>query len=148
MEFRAILDWTRSTPSFEYKDYNRSHQVSFQNGIVIPASSAVEYLGTADRLNPEEMLLAALSSCHMLTFLAIASRSRLVIDSYQDHAHGVLSSRDDGKMWVSHVTLAPRLRWAAGSEPDPKRVKEMHEKSHRNCFIANSVKTQVVVEGV
>jgi organic hydroperoxide reductase OsmC/OhrA len=147
MEYRANIQWTRAGASFDYKEYPRAHQISFQNGISLQASSAVEYLGTADRVNPEELFVAALSSCHMLTFLAIASKSRLVIDSYSDHAFGVMTPRaEDGKLWVSHVTLIPEVRWAEGSVVAPEKLKELHRKAHENCFVANSVKAQVDVQ--
>ncbi|MBX9766783.1 MAG: OsmC family protein [Bdellovibrionales bacterium] len=146
MEFRAKIQWTRIGESFDYKDYSRAHNISFDNGIVIQASSAVEYLGTADRVNPEEVLVASLSSCHMLTFLAIAAKSRLVVDSYIDQAFGVMTKREaDGKLWVSHVTLVPKIVWGKNTEPTKERLIELHRKSHENCFIANSVKSNVEV---
>lgn len=146
MEFHAKIQWNRTTESFDYKDFNRSHEITFTNGISVPASSAVEYLGAADRLNPEEVLVASLSSCHMLTFLAIAAKSRLIVDSYVDQAFGVLTKREaDGKMWVSQVTLVPKIVWAKNTEPNKERLIELHRKAHENCFIANSVKSKVEV---
>ena len=94
--------------------------------------------------NPEELLVAALSSCHMLTFLAIAARKRLVVNNYEDDAVGVMTKNEQGKLWVSSVVLHPRVAFA---EPvNPSQLAGIHEQAHHECFIANSVRTEVRVE--
>ena len=148
---RASLSWKRSTPdfspAFSYDTYDRSHEVRFGGGLTLTASAAPEYKGRAELPNPEEQLVASLSSCHMLTFLAIASRRRLVVDSYEDDAQGFLEKTEpQGKLWLSRVILAPRIRFAEGQGPaSPEAYRELHERAHAECFIANSVKTAVSI---
>jgi organic hydroperoxide reductase OsmC/OhrA len=112
---------------------------------VLPASSAPAFKGDADRVDPEEAFVASLSSCHLLTFLAICARKRLAVDSYEDNASGVLEKGEGGKLWMSHVTLRPRVRFAAGTNVDRVTLESIHHQSHGECFIANSVKTDVSV---
>nr|MBA3527456.1 OsmC family protein [Sphingomonas sp.] len=96
-------------------------------------------------VDPEEAFIASLSSCHMLFFLDFARRAGFVADSYVDEAEGVMAKRDDGRMWMSRVTLRPRVMWA-GEAPDAAAVAELHHKAHEACFIANSVTSVVTVE--
>jgi organic hydroperoxide reductase OsmC/OhrA len=119
----------------------------FKDGVIVLAGSAAPaFKGDADRVDPEEAFVASLSSCHMLTFLAICARKRLVVDSYDDDAEGRLEKGSNGRLWVSHVTLRPRVRFAEGSSVDAAELADIHHKSHEECFIANSVKTEVAVE--
>ena len=143
-EHVARTRWHRSTDDFRYETYDRSHAVTFGGGSTVQASSAPEFKGRPELANPEEMLVAALSSCHMLTFLAIAARKRLVVDSYEDDAVGFMTKNAEGKLYVSRVTLRPRVRFSGSV--DAEQVRSMHELSHRECFIANSVLTKVDVE--
>jgi len=143
-EHVARIRWKRATPDFVYETYDRDHAVAFGGGSTIAASSAAEFRGRRELPNPEEMFVASLSSCHMLTFLAIAARKRLVVDAYEDDAVGYLTEVGDRKLWVSRVTLRPRIRFA--SPVDPAQLRRMHELSHRGCFIASSVRTVVEVE--
>jgi len=146
-EHRATITWTRTGEDFSYPAYDRGHQVRFEGGTEIKASSAKEYLGDPALVNPEELLVAALSNCHMLTFLAIASRKRFVVDAYVDEAVGQMTKNENGKMWVSHVTLRPCITFGGDKKPTAEEVEHMHHSSHENCFIALSVKTEVVIEG-
>jgi organic hydroperoxide reductase OsmC/OhrA len=142
----ARLSWRRSTPTFTYETYRRDHEVVFGGGARLPMSAAPEYRGTPTLANPEEMLVAALSSCHMLTFLAIAARDGFVVESYDDAAEGVLDKNSEGRLAVTRVVLRPRVVFGGDKQPDAARLAKMHESAHRGCFIANSVKTDVVVE--
>src|SRR5688572_3539642 len=92
------LNWQRETPDFNYKTYNRSHTVKFSGGSELTVTAAPEYLGDPNITNPEELLVAALSSCHMLTFLAIAATKGFVVDSYVDNAAGTLGKNAEGRM--------------------------------------------------
>ncbi|MFZ5481513.1 MAG: OsmC family protein [Myxococcota bacterium] len=139
----VTLTWRRETPGFDYDTYDRTHRWTFGGGESLKASAAPEYKGDAALPNPEEALVAALSSCHMLTFLAIAARKRLVVDDYEDEPVGTLEKGPDGKVWVTKVVLRPRVRFAHGPPPD---LAALHHKAHELCFVANSVKTEVVVE--
>lgn len=145
-EHRAHIVWRRTSGDFTYESYNRAHEVLFKNGgITLAASSAPAFKGDPERVDPEEAFVASLSSCHMLTFLAICARKRLTVDSYDDEASGVLEKRDDGKLWMAHVTLRPQVRFAPGTDVDSATLDDIHHKSHEQCFIANSVKTDVTV---
>ena len=145
-EHRATTKWRRQTEFFAYADYNRGHEVRFGGGQIVPWSGAPEFHGDAERPNPEEAFVAALSTCHMLTFLAIAARKRFVVDSYDDDAVGRMTKNDAGKLWVSHVTLRPRVAFGGDRKPSAAEMAEMHHLAHENCFIALSVKTDVTVE--
>jgi len=144
-DYRAKVRWTRSTPDFAYDTYDRGHTVTFESGIAVPASSAPEYKGDAAKVNPEEQLVGALSSCHMLTFLAICARKKLTVDSYEDDASGIMTKNDRGKAFVSAVTLRPKVTFARAA-PSAEDLDALHHAAHENCFIANSVQTIVTVK--
>jgi len=145
-EHRASLQWKRNTPDFKYETYDRTHTIRFEGGSSIQASSAVEYLGKKEFMNPEQALAAALSSCHFLTFLALAAKYRFVVDEYEDEAVAVLGENDQKKMAVTRVTLRPKVKFSGDKVPDAEKLKELHEKSHALCFISNSVLCPVLVE--
>ncbi len=145
-EHHASLRWKRTSADFTYDTYNRAHEVTFKDGaIVLPSSSAPAFKGDADRVDPEEVFVSSLSSCHMLTFLAICARKRLTVESYDDNAVGFLEKGANGKLQMTRATLRPRVRFAAGS-PDPATLADIHHQSHLECFIANSVTTEISVE--
>lgn len=146
-EHRASVHWRRTSADFTYDTYNRAHAVTFKDGaIVLNGSAAPAFRGDADRVDPEEAFVASLSACHMLTFLAICARRRLTLDAYEDDAVGIMEKGANGKLWVSRVTLRPRIKFAGGTSPDAATIAEIHRLSHGECFIANSVKTDVTVE--
>ncbi|MEI9991352.1 MAG: OsmC family protein [Rhizomicrobium sp.] len=145
-EHRASVRWTRASPDFNYEHYNRAHDISFKSGaVVLPGSAAPAFRGDADRVDPEEAFVAALSACHMLSFLAICARKRLTVDSYEDDAVGVMEKGANGKLWVSRVTLHPRIGFAPGTSVNAAQLAEIHHLSREECFIVNSVKTDVSV---
>ncbi len=144
-EHRATIDWRRSSTDFTYLTYNRAHEWRF-NAVMVPASATKEFRGDEDRVNPEEALVAALSSCHMLTFLAVAAKRKLSLDSYHDEAVGVLEKNAEGKLAITRVTLRPKVTWTGGATVSREDLDKMHHDAHAGCFIANSVKTEVVVE--
>jgi organic hydroperoxide reductase OsmC/OhrA len=146
-EHHAGLRWTRTSSDFTYESYNRAHDVRFKDGgIVLVGSSAPEFRGDQDRVDPEEAFVASCASCHMLTFLAICARKRLTVDSYEDDAVGYLEKGENGKLWLARVTLKPRIRFATGTNVDAATLSQIHHQSHEECFIANSVKTAISVE--
>jgi organic hydroperoxide reductase OsmC/OhrA len=146
-EHHAALRWKRTSSDFTYETYNRAHEVLFKGGaIVLPSSSAPEFRGDAGRVDPEEGYVASLSGCHMLTFLAICARKRLVIDAYEDEASGWLEKGESGKLWMTRVVLRPRVRFAVGTEMSESQLTALHHQAHADCFIANSVKTALSVE--
>jgi len=144
-EHRVQVSWERGGIDFGYETYPRDHRWRFAGGVEVPASAAPDFRGDAKRVDPEAAFVAALSSCHMLTFLAIASRKRLVVDSYEDDAIGYLEKNEAGKLAITRVVLRPRVAFA-GAAPSAETVADLHERAHRECFIANSVRTDVSVE--
>jgi organic hydroperoxide reductase OsmC/OhrA len=144
-EHRTQVRWARGDVPFSYETYDRTHRWRFAGGRELDASAAPEYRGRAELPNPEEALVAALSSCHMLTFLALASRRRFVVDAYEDDAMGHMEKNSDGKLAITRVELHPRVTFSGEKRPTAEELAHLHELSHRECFIANSVKTEVSV---
>ena len=143
--YLATVAWRRGADEpFTDNRYSRGHQWSFDGGVTFRASASPHVVGLyADPsgVDPEEAFVAALSSCHMLTFLHLAAKAGHVVDSYDDTAEGVMS-KTDGRVWVSLVTLRPHVVWS-GPKPDELAL---HHAAHEECFIANSVKTDVRCE--
>lgn len=144
-EHRASVTWERHTPDFTYDGYDRSYEARFPGGQTLRGSAAPDFKGDAALANPEEQLAAALAGCHMLTFLAIAARSRLTVDSYRDEAVATLGKDEQGRMAVTRVVLRPQVRFG-GEPPAPEKLRELHEKAHTHCFVAASVRCRVDVE--
>lgn len=144
-EHVAEIVWKRETESFAYDDYNRTHVWRFDNGLEVKAASAPGYLGDPSCVDPEEAFVAAASSCHMLTFLAIAARKRMTVDSYEDKAVGRMEKDADGRIAITRIELSPKVVFAAGVDIDAAALEKMHHSAHEHCFIANSVKTDIVV---
>lgn len=140
--YRCALEWAGSNKDFN--SFRRNHKVSFDEGKPsIEVTAAPEYKGDTTRLNPEELLVAALASCQMLTFLAIASMSKVEVLEYSDRAVGKIE-KADGKMKMASVYLRPRIVISEASNRD--RAAGLVTKAHEQCFISNSVTTQVVVQ--
>jgi organic hydroperoxide reductase OsmC/OhrA len=145
-EHIATVDWKRETPDFAYENYNRDHDWSFDAGVTSRASANPAYLGNESCVDPEEVFVASLASCHMLTFLAIVARKRYVVDGYHDKAVGILAKTAAGSLAITRVTLMPEVRFGGAKVPSPEELRQLHDLAHHACFIANSVKTEVVVE--
>ncbi len=145
-EHKATIKWERNGADFGYKDYSRDHVWRFENGVELAASAAPAYLGNPERVDPEAAFVAALSSCHMLTFLALASNKGFVVDSYEDAAVGTLEKNANGKLAVTRVELRPRVLFSGEKQPTQADLDWLHDKAHRECFIANSVTTKIGVE--
>ena len=145
-EFKVTVLWRRSTPDFEYKTFDRTHTWEFSGGQRLQGSSAPAYFGNPALANPEEGLIAALSSCQMLTFLALAALKRFVVERYEDAAIGEIGKNERGKTMVSKITLRPKVMFGSDNAPDTETLKGMHQKAHENCFVANSLLTEVVLE--
>jgi organic hydroperoxide reductase OsmC/OhrA len=149
-EYKATISWTHDGSVFTDNKYSRAHQWSFDGGITVPASSAPSSVrlpySKADAVDPEEALVAALSSCHMLTFLYFAAKQGFAVDSYDDDAVGVMTRNERGKLYISRVTLRPRIVFSGDRRPSEAEIAALHHHAHEDCFIANSVLTEVVVE--
>ena len=144
----ADVNWTlKKGEDFLNGRYSRGHTVSFDGGIVVPASASPHVVGkwaVDAAVDPEEMLVAALSNCHMLSFLHVARLAGFTVAAYRDHAEGVMADIAPGKQAVTKVVLHPQIEWG-GSAPDKEKLDHMHHEAHEVCFIANSVKTEVTV---
>jgi organic hydroperoxide reductase OsmC/OhrA len=145
-EYKATVNWKRETPDFNYDTFDRTHRIDFAGGIHCQASSAPEFQGKANLVNPEELLASALASCHMLTFLAVASKSRINVKSYTDQAVASLDKNAEGKMCVTKITLHPKVVFDTAEPISPEKISELHAKAHKHCFIANSIAAKVVIE--
>jgi organic hydroperoxide reductase OsmC/OhrA len=143
-EHKAKIVWTRDGKDFTYKTYSRDHKW-IANGNEIPASATPAYLGNPNRVDPEAALVSALSSCHMLTFLAVAAMKGFVVESYEDEAVGHLEKNAAGKMAVTRVDLHPKIVFGGAKQPTESDLEALHDKAHKECFIANSVTTEVKV---
>ncbi len=137
------LSWQRSSADFNYETYNRNHLIQFPGGQFFKASSAPAYFGDETLVNPEESLLAALASCHMLTVLAIASKKKLIVNHYEDRPEATLAPNATGKIMVDSITLRPKISFV--TEVDASVVEKLHESAHKNCFIANSLLTRQTI---
>ena len=145
--YRATVLWQRGDQPFTDNKYTRGHVWRFDEGLEVPASSSpfvVPNHSVAAAVDPEEAFVASLSSCHMLFFLNFAARAGLRIDSYEDAAVGEMAKNDAGKLTVAKVTLNPRIVFSGDQRPSDSDIAALHHKSHEECFIANSVKTEIV----
>jgi len=142
----AFLSWRRDTPDFDPETYDRNHTVRFENGQRLLCSAAPEYRGDPKGVDPEEAFVASLSSCHMLTFLAVAARKGFVVDTYQDNATGMLAKNPQGRLAITEVVLRPAVRFGGSDQPDPTALESLHQSAHRACFIANSVTFPITCE--
>jgi organic hydroperoxide reductase OsmC/OhrA len=145
-EHTITLTWERGSREFTYEAYSRDHAWAFDGGSVVKATAAPAYKGNPALVDPEEAFVASLSSCHMLTFLALAAKGRFVVDRYVDKAVGYMEKNEEGRLAITRVVLRPEIRFGAGRAPSPPELAALHEKSHELCFIANSVRTSVTVE--
>ncbi len=147
-EHHIKLTWTKQTESFAYKDYNRDHQWDFGEGLIVNASSAPQFLGNPECADPERAFAASLSSCHMLFFIAICSKKRLVVQDYIDNATAILETDEQGDLVISQVIIRPEVIFAEGVEVDRETIEQIHQQSHDKCFLAKSVNSDVIVEPV
>jgi organic hydroperoxide reductase OsmC/OhrA len=143
-EHKATIHWNRQGTDFTYKEYTRDHVWKFDGGTEVRASAAPQFLGNDSLVDPEQGFVAALSSCHMLTFLALAARDGFVVDDYEDDAVGHMTRNAEKRMAITRVVLQPKITWG-GEPPDAEQLDTLHENAHKHCFIANSVTTKVEV---
>jgi organic hydroperoxide reductase OsmC/OhrA len=149
-EYRASVHWTRGDAPFTDNRFSRGHLWRFDGGVEVPASSSPAVvrvpLSIEAAVDPEEAFVASLASCHMLWVLSLAARSGWRIDSYEDHASGFMGKNGAGRMAMLSVTLRPRLLFSGEKRPTRAELEALHERAHEECFIANSVTTEVRVE--
>lgn len=149
-EYLATIRWQRGEQEFIDDSYSRAHQWEFDGGVTVPASASPGIvplpLSVAENVDPEEAFVASLSSCHMLFFLSLAAKRGFIIDEYTDAASGVLGKSDEGKMAMTRVVLRPNVTWSGDRIPSQQQIEKMHHRAHDLCFIANSVKSEIVIE--
>ena len=148
-EHTATVEWSRFDAAFTDNRYSRAHRWMFDGGATIPASSSphVVPLPLSDPMgvDPEEAFVASLSSCHMLWFLSIAAERGFVVDHYEDHAIGTMARNEAGRLAMTRVVLRPNVAFSAPVLPTDDETRAMHDEAHHACFLANSVKTEIVV---
>lgn len=150
-EYKVIITWQRADDEdFIQSEYSRGHKWSFDGGAVIPASSSPHVVplpySVEANVDPEEAFVAALSSCHMLLFLSIAAKRKFIVDAYIDNAVGMMEQDEKGRFSITKVKLRPEITFSGEKRPTIEQIKKMHQQSHEQCFIANSVKTAVITE--
>ncbi len=148
----ATVRWKLSDGEvFTDRRYGRGHEWAFDGGAKVRASSSPEVVrvpySDPAGIDPEEALVAALASCHMLSFLDYAARAGFVVASYEDHAVGTMAEREKGRIWMARVVLRPHIRFAGEKRPTEAEVAGLHHQAHEVCYIANSVRTEVSIEG-
>ncbi len=146
----AEVRWELRGEDFRAGKYSREHVWIFDGGVTVPASASPhvvrEPYSNPAHVDPEEAFVAAIASCHLLTFVHVASRKGVVVRRYTDSAVGSLTKNERGVPWVSKVVLRPRVEYAEDGAPSPALEAELHRAAHEQCFIASSVKTEIVVE--
>jgi len=151
-EYIAVIEWNRNHEVFTDNKFSRGHRWSFDGGIVLRASASPHVVrrpfSVDNAVDPEEAFVASVSSCHMLTFLFLAAKKQFRVESYRDQAVGVMEMNDRGRLAISLVTLHPEIVFGGDSMPTTDDIMELHHAAHEECFIANSVKSDVRVEPV
>lgn len=151
-EHTVEVIWERGEQNFLDNHYSRKHTIRFDGGLEIPASSApstvpVPY-SDASAADPEELLIAALSNCHMLWFLAIAAKRGFRVDSYVDNVVGTMNKNKNGKLFLAQTTLNPATKFSGDKIPTQEELEQLHHKAHAECFIANSVLTEIICKPI
>lgn len=148
--FSAEIAWERGEQPFTDKRYSRRHRIRFDGGAELAGSSSPHVvrppLSDPSAVDPEELFVAAIATCHMLWFLDIAARAKLRVDRYADTAEGVMEKNAEGRMAVTRVTLRPEAVFSGERVPSREELVRLHHEAHESCFIANSVKTDVRCE--
>jgi organic hydroperoxide reductase OsmC/OhrA len=150
-QFEAQINWQRGSQAFTDNRYSRAHHWQLDGGLQVPCSSSPLSvpvpMSDPAAIDPEEALVAALSSCHMLFFLSIAARQGFVVDAYCDKAVGIMDRNADGKKAMTLITLRPAITFGGERQPSASDLDAIHHEAHEQCYIANSIKADVVIEG-
>ena len=150
-QFEAQIRWQRGSQTFSDNRYSRAHEWQLDGGLRVPCSSSPLSvplpMSDPAAIDPEEALVAALSSCHMLFFLSIAARQGFVVDEYRDNAVGTMDKNVDGKKAMTLITLRPAVSFGGERQPSRAELDAIHHDAHDQCYIANSIKADVVIEG-
>ena len=150
-QFEATIAWERGEQTFADNRYSRAHEWRFDGGLTVPGSSSPHSvplpMSDPGAVDPEEALVAAVSSCHMLFFLSIAAQRGFVVDSYVDQAVGVMDKNAEGKMAMTLITLAPAISFGGTRTPEVSELDAIHHAAHERCYIANSIKADIFING-
>jgi organic hydroperoxide reductase OsmC/OhrA len=150
-KYKATIHWKSNGLDFLNDKYSRAHNWVFDGGHVVPASASPHIVplpnSVAENVDPEEAFVASLSSCHMLFFLSLAMNRGILVEEYIDEAEGIMEKNDKGRVAITRVTLRPRARYG-GEMPDPAQIEKLHHRAHDLCFIANSVRSEIITEVV
>lgn len=146
----ATIRWRNSGPDFASRRYSREHTLHFDGGVVVPGSPSPQIVpapwSNAAAVDPEEAFVAAVAACHMLWFLHVACDAGWVPESYEDSAEGFMTRNEQGSLWISQIILRPHIRWHGETTPSPEDLERLHHRAHEQCFIANSIRTEVIVQ--
>ncbi|MCG4452464.1 OsmC family protein [Pseudomonas sp. MMS21-TM103] len=149
-EYVAQVIWQRGEQDFLGNRYSRKHLLRFDGGLEIAGSSSPHVvpvpMSDETAVDPEEAFVASIASCHMLWFLSIARQRRFCVDDYQDAASGAMQANGAGKLFIARVTLRPAVTFSGERLPTRQQIEQMHHQAHEECFIANSVKSEVRCE--
>lgn len=151
-KYTATITWKSDSPdTFTKNQYTRGHEWTFDGGVTVPASSSPHAVrlpwSVEAAVDPEEALVAAASSCHMLTFLWLAARDRFNIASYVDNAVGEMATTDDGRQWIARITLDPQIEWLGDKLPTSDELADLHRRAHEQCYIANTLRSEIIIKG-
>ncbi|MBI3286169.1 MAG: OsmC family protein [Burkholderiales bacterium] len=149
-EYLAQVRWQRGAQRFSDNQYSRGHEWRFDGGLTVPASSSPLSvplpMSVAEFVDPEEALVASLASCHMLFFLGFASKRGWIVDDYTDDAVGIMDKNAQGKLAITHITLRPRCVFSGDSQPSAEQLHALHEQAHAHCYVAHSIRAEVLIE--
>ena len=144
-ELSINIEWNLKEESFEPETFSKNHKI-YINDNIFNAGSAPEYGGKENEINPEQSLAASISSCHMMTFLALAAKMRWPVKSYKDNAHAFLGKNSKGKMCVNKIELNPIIKFNNDFSVSKDEMDKMQDRSHRYCFVANSLSDEVEIK--
>lgn len=148
--YTARVLWRNDSPdTFTKQRYSRGHTWEFDGGVTVPASSSpqvVNRYSVEEAVDAEEALVASASACHMLIFLYLAAKAGFRVDSYTDNAVGEMTENEDGKQWMSRITLDPQIEWAGDKLPTADEIADLHHRAHEECYIANSLRSEIIVK--
>lgn len=141
----VTVEWHHAPHAAKPSTYDRNHMADYGHGLNVPVSAASAYLGDPTKADPEQLLVNAVSSCHMLFFLVLAEGQGYTVESYSDTAVGHVEKAADGSFWVSRIELSPKPVFTGEKRPDAAMLERLHHRAHKGCFIANSIKSAVSI---
>lgn len=150
-QYRATITWQHTNGKFTAGQYSRKHLWHFDGGLEIPASASPQIVpapySNPSAVDPEEAFIASLASCHMLWFLSLAAKNNYIVQSYEDAAEGTMEENGEGEVAITKVVLKPEVRFGPKSKPSQRTFDQLHDQAHKKCFIARSVKTEIIIDG-